>query len=340
MTALSNNFAFRYVFYINGVEVNVMARPRRFLTLLAGHRSRFDSFLEIERSDSANFPGAARFTDEEVESFWLAARSLDLMSHRQMAKAFSRAGIAYPPEYHFNEYRLSRHLLHQWENPAIREAFFRHFLAVQENPRLRLAEARSPQELYPTCDYWSSPAFLHLLRVKGLGHLVEPIVESFNPKRRAQHEGFMLHARRMLFRFVTDPGPAQARSRWEQQKVNRLIRLREVQLRSMRRNLRTVKREHKELQARLRQLARAEHPELRALATEWADLQAQIRTAEQAHQREMEHLAAAHQAELARLRAEQVEQGDTYRRVLALRHSWLKPMGGEAHAPREARPAL
>ncbi len=312
-----------------------MTRRRRYLTALVGYRSQTSAFLEVERGESAACPEAARITDEEAQAFFLAARQMDFIDRDVITERFRKAGLRYPPEFHFSEYRLARFLFHQWENPEVREAFFRHVLQVEESPHLRIAEVVDPTVLHDTAEYWGPPAFCHLLRVKGRPDLVQPLLDSLGPKLRTQNEGMLLHAKRMLYRFLTDAGPAQVRSRWEQQKVNRLIRLREVQLRSMRRSLRKVKQEHREVQARLRELARSEHPELRQLAAEWAELRTQERAAEQEQKERLAELNRRQQGELSDLRAKQRRILQDYQAVLALRQGWLPATGGGADGPRQ-----
>lgn len=307
--------------------MKVVRRRRRFLMAEGIMKSRGEALAEFaaeQESALAACPEAARFEEQEVETFWAAALYLDMLEPDRVAKQIQRARISYPPELAFDDYRLGRHLFRRWNDPAVREAFLERALELEMGPLARMGRERDLEGIRPTLNHWGGPAFLCLLRRFRLDDLAVSVLESYTPEEAARHQALMQYGRLQLHRFLTEPEPARAPSPWERQKLARRIRLREVQMRAMRRSLRKVGQERKALQARLRELARTEHPELRPLADEWASLRKKLQEMERQHRAELAAMTARYQEAQARLRSELAAAQESYRRTLTLRRSWLR----------------
>lgn len=307
--------------------VKVMLQRRRFLMANGIIRSRgqaLEGFAEEQQAALAACPEAARFDDQEVEAFWAAALYLDMLEPNDVAKRIQKARISHPPELAFDPYRVGRHLFRRWSDPAVREAFLQRGVELEAALLARLGRDRDLPGLRPTLDHWGGPAVVYFLRRYRLGDLVAPLFESYTPEEARRHQALMHYGRLQLHQFLTEPEPARTPSSWERQKLARRIRLREVQLRAMRRSLRKVSQEHRDLQARLRELARTEHPELRPLADEWVRLRKQLQEMERRHRTELAALTAQHQEAQARLRAELALTQEVYRKTISLRRSWLQ----------------
>lgn len=281
-------------------------------------------FAAEQEATLAACPEANRFEDEEVEVFWAAALYLDLLEPNDGARRIQRARISYPPELAFDAYRLGRHLFRRWNDPPIREAFLQRGVELEAGLLARLGRDRDLAGFRPTLNFWGGPAVIYFLRRYHMADLVSALLESYTPEEARRHQALMHYGRLQLHRFLTESEPARTPSPWERQKLARRIRLREVQMRAMRRSLHKVRQEHKELQARLRELARTEHPELRPLVAEWASLRKQLQEMERQHRTELAALTARHQEAQARVRAELASAQEAYRNTLSLRRSWLR----------------
>ncbi|MFZ5817307.1 MAG: hypothetical protein ACOY93_18750 [Bacillota bacterium] len=308
-----------------------MAGRRKYLLADGIIRSRgegLERFAAEQEAAMAVCPEAARFTDHEVEAFWVAGLYLDMLNPKGVARQIRKARISHPVEVAYDPYRLGRHLFRRWEDPAVRQAFLDRAVEVETASLARLAREEDLADLRPTLRFWGGPALLYFLRKFRLEQVVERLLESYTPEEAVRHQALMRYGRLQLHRFLTESEAVRTPSSWEREKLARRLRLREVQLRTMRRSLHKVSQEHRELQARLRQLARSEHPELRPLADEWVRLRKQLQAMEREQKAELEALTARHQEEQARLRAELALAGEWYRRTLRLRRSWLRAEGG------------
>lgn len=287
-----------------------------------------ERFAAEQEAALAACPEATRFEDEEVEAFWAAALYLDMLDPNEVARQIQRARISYPAEVAFDAYRLGRHLFRRWSDPAIREAFLQRGVELEAGPLARLGRDRDLVGLRPTLNFWGGPGLIYCLRRYRLDNLISPLLESYTPEEALRHQALMHYGRLQLHRFLTESEPARTPSPWERRKLARRLRLREVQMRAMRRSLHKVRQEHRDLQARLRELARTEHPELRPLVDEWAGLRKQLQEVERQHRTELAALMERHQEAQARLRAEFALAQEAYRKTLGLRRSWLRGARG------------
>lgn len=305
-------------------------RWRRFLLADGIIKSRGEGLAEFAAEQEAAIlacPEADRFEDHEVEAFWAAALYLDMLEPERVAKRLQKARIAYPPELAFDEYRLGRYLFRRWSDPVVREAFLDRGIELEMRSWVNMGREPGLADLRPTLNYWGGPALIHFLR-RYRQRLIAPLFESYTPEEEARHRALMQFGRLQLHRFLTEAEPARTPSAWERRKLAKRIHLREVQVSSMRRSIRKIGQERRALQARLRELARTEHPELRLLADEWASLRQQLQELEREQQAELAALTAQHQEALAqRRRALSLEQA-AHQEVLRLRRRWLSTARG------------
>lgn len=292
-----------------------MARRRRYLIC--------ELAVDVSDEAFAACPEAARTTDEEAEEFCAAARYLDWVECQEIVRSFRRARIAYPTELTFDEYRLGRYLFRRWRDPAVREAFLERGMELDLYRLTRLARSRDLVGFRPTMAAWGSPAAIYFLRRLGMADLVQPLRDSFTPEEEEEYQGLLRLAKLLMHRYLNEPEPARAPSPWEQRKLARRVRLREVQLRSMRRSLRTLRQERKGLLARLRDLGRIDSRELDGLADELLQIRSQRAAAESNHAAALAAQAARYREELARLRAELTAAEREYSTTLAIRRTWL-----------------
>lgn len=305
-----------------------MGKRRRFLVADAIRQSRDEEFAPAQEAALAACPEADRFTEAEIEAFWAAAVYLDCSTCEVITGSLQKARIAYPPELSFDAYRLGRYIFRRWSDPAVRQAFLERSLHIDLQGLARLRRTRDVAGLGPSIDWWGAPAVLYVLRRYGMEDLVQPLLDTFTPEEAARYKALMQFGKLTLHRFLTELEPPRAPSPWEQQKLARRIRLREVQLTSMQRSLLKLSQERKDLQARLRELGRVDQPELSALAAEWAQLRAQRAEAERRHEAARAELEARHREAIARLRAEVAAAERDFSEALALRQAWLNGATG------------
>lgn len=304
-----------------------MPSNRRYLVARALNRSRIEeyaaAFAAEQEATMAACPDAAGITDLEAEEFWAAAVFIDSMDRNAIVKGLKRAHIPYPPTLAFDVYRLARHLFRRWNDPALRKALLEHVVNFDAGRLARLRRSGDISTMGPTIELFGAPACLWVLRHYDMSHMVEPLVASFTPEETARYRALLQFGKLTLHRFMTEPEPATAPSPWEQQKLARRIRLREVQLRSMRRSLHKLRRERGALLERLRETGRIDQPELDAMAAELAELRARRAAAAKEHARELADRAESHRQALARLHAELTASEADYQAALARRRTWL-----------------
>lgn len=306
-------------------------RRRQFLLADGIINSRGEGLTAFAAAQEAAFSGcpeAARFADHEVEAFWAAALYLDMLEPEHVAKRLQKARIPYPVELAFDEYRLGRYLFRRWGDPAVREAFLARSIEMGMRSWASLGRDPGLASLRPTLNAWGGPALLYFLRLYRQDRLVAPLLESYTPEEEARHRALMQYGRLQLHRFLTEAEPARSPSPWEQRKLAKRIRLREVQVSNMRRSIRKIGQERRALQARLRELARTEHPELRPLADEWNSLRKELQELERQQRAELAALTAQHQEALAEQRRALALEQQTYEEILRQRARWLTAARG------------
>ncbi|MFZ5825871.1 MAG: hypothetical protein ACOY94_16360 [Bacillota bacterium] len=300
-----------------------MAKHRRFLVTHAIAESRRAGFPAAQEAAFAACPEAARFTDEEAEEFWVAARYIDWIRPADVGRSLRWARVTYPPDISFDAYRLGRHLFRRWDDPAVRQGFLERGISIETRGLAKLRRTRQVSYLYDMLEEWGSPATLWLLRRHDMADLIPAVLESFTEALLNRHRALLLYGKLTLHRFLTEPEPAKALSPWEQRKLARRLQLREVQLRSMRGSLRKLGRERSHLLDRLRDLGRVDRRELDALAAELAELRAQRAEEDRQHAAAIEAQANRYREVLARLRADVAAAERGYEQALAVRRTWL-----------------
>lgn len=305
-----------------------MGRFRRFLVRRAVYDSYEDDFPAAQEAALTACPEAARFTDEDAEAFWAVALYLDTADHTAITKSLKRAKIPYPPELAFDEYRLSCYLFRRWSDPGVRHAFLDLGLTLDYSRLARFRRTRDLAGFRPNMEAWGTPASLYVLRRSGMVDMIPPLLDTFSPQEAARHKALIQFGKLALHRFLTELEPARVPTPWEQQKLVRRIRLREVQLRSLRGSLRKLRQERTSLQSRLQEIGRIDQPQLNALASEWGQLRSQLAEAEQRHVVALEEQESRYRKEVARLQAELAATEKDYSDTLAVRRAWMKKPGG------------
>jgi hypothetical protein len=307
------------------MEVNEMVRPRRYLYLPDLDNSRDPAFAAAQEDRFAACPEAAGYSDHEVEDFLCAAFYLDYSDRLDIVKSLQKIRMPIPPEIIFDEYRLTRFLFRRWREVA--EAFLQGGMQLDWGRLAQLRRRCRIDELVASADVQGAPVVLCGMRRFGMNHFIPAFMAALTPAENARHRTLMLSGRLLLHRCLTEPEPPRTPSPWERQKLNRRLRLREVQLRAMRHSQRRLSRERRELLDRLRSAGQKEQPELAALAAELAAIRAQRTAARQRHEAAMAEQAASGQRTLSRLQASLAGARVDYAGSLEERARWL-PAGG------------
>ncbi|HEY3367640.1 MAG TPA: hypothetical protein VGK74_21485 [Symbiobacteriaceae bacterium] len=299
-----------------------MTRRRRFFVALDVTASLDEGFAAEQEARFAACPDASAYTDEETADFLAAAHYLDSIDLKILIKSLRRARIAYPPDLAFDQYRLGRHLLRRWGEPAIRQAFFEHAMSIDYRFLRQLTKPGDIPNLLNFSDAFG-PSTLTLMRRHGMSDSVPALVAAFSPEQAARHRALLLFGKLLLHRYLTESEPSKQPSRWEQQKLARRLRLRDVQLRSMQGSRHRLHGERKALLNRLREASRWDYSELDGLAAELEQLRAARAESEQAFAVALTEQAGRYQEALARLHAELASAPQDYRDTLSVRSTWL-----------------
>ncbi|HLN60546.1 MAG TPA: hypothetical protein VK464_03270 [Symbiobacteriaceae bacterium] len=282
-------------------------------------------FQAVQAARYAACPEAARFTDEEVQEFLGVAQYIDAAGRKYLVDGMRMARLSYPPELAVDPYRLGRHILRRWQEPGFREAFLGRAIFDDYGGVAKLKRKCDLKDLITLVDTYGPGAFF-VLRRHGMDAQIPIVTAALDPDRATWLHGAMCFARLLMHRYLTQPEPARRSTPWEQQKVARRIHLRDIQLRSLRRNLRQLTGQRKRLLAELRASSQI-HPELPALASELAQLKAARLEAERRHQAALEEQARHYQTQLAPAQAELAAARAAYDATLTLRRTWL-PISG------------
>jgi hypothetical protein len=305
-------------------EVTGVVRRRKYLYLQDLAASMQPEFAAAQEEQFAACPAAQQYTDPEVGEFLALAHYLDYSPAEEIIKGLRRAHIAFPPDQAFNEYRLCRHILRRSQDPAVREAFFQRGLILDWAAMRRLKQRADLTELLKFADVHGPPAALGIMRRFGMEHLVADLVHAFSPEQVARCRALLLFGRLLMHRCIDQPEPSRQPTRWEQEKLARRIRLRDVQVRSMQRSQHRLRRERKALLARVRQIGLGDQPELDALALELAAIRAEREAAERQHRWTMQELSRQHHEAVQRLQAELAAAHQDQTDTLAARAAWLQ----------------
>jgi hypothetical protein len=300
-----------------------MGRRKRRLLQVNSSMLKAEGYVAFLEDQLAACPDAAQYADEVVGDFLSALIYLDWMGRTAMVKVLQQAGIAFPPELAFDKYRLGWHVLRKWLDPDIREAALRNmFFDLDYRLLARLKRSGDALELQTFCRTTGSVLVLSIFRTVGMSDLIPKALAALSPDLTALHRAAMTWSRLELHRITTGPEPARLPSRWEQQKLLRRIHLRNVQLRSMGRNLHALRQERKALLTRLRESDRREVPELDALAWELEEIRAARATAERQHEAALAEQARRCEEELAQLRTLAASAAQDYKETLAGQPAW------------------
>lgn len=180
----------------------------------------------------------------------------------------STARVSFPVQLSYDEYRLGRHVLGRWPDAALRKAFLQHAWYFTRPVIRRLRASEDVKALMPSVERYGTPAVISTLRYNDFAGVIPSLLAALSPAQETRYRALLMFAKRRMHEFITHPEPRRQPSRWEQQKVARRIRLRDVQLRSMQRSVHLLHQERKALLSRLRESRRQQHPELDVLAAE------------------------------------------------------------------------
>lgn len=304
-----------------------MVRGRRYLVLRELDESMAEGFAATQARRFVVCPEAAQFTDEEAEGFLHAMQYMDSVDHKQIVTNLRSARISFPIELVFDEYRLGRHILRRWGDAALRQAFLQRALTLDFRVIRKLKGAQGVKVLLPAIERHTAPAIFSMLRHHGLSDVIPAVLAVLSPAHTARYRALLLLAKVLMHRYMTQPEPARQPSRWEQQKVARRIRLRDVQLHAMRRSVHSLRRERKALLRRVLAANAQQHPELDALAFELERLRAEAAEATRQHAHAMAQQAQAHREAVKRVQAELAAAQRDYRVTLAARTAWISSEG-------------
>jgi hypothetical protein len=273
-------------------------------------------------------PGAAEFGDEEVEDFLAATVYFDAYDHKRVVEGLRRGRIPVPLHMVSSPYLLGRHILSQWRNPDLRQAFFQHVeRQVVDFSFIAKLRRRGIGELLSSAERYLSPAFFSVLRRHGMSDVIPQLVAAFSPTLTARHRALLLHGKMLLHRLLTEPQPARPPLRQKRPNLTRRLRLRDAQLHTMRRSVHALSRERVGLLGRVRSAFDQEHPELAALTAEAKQLRNDLAETERRYHATMQEQSQQYQAEMDTLRAELALLQQDFADTLALRGAWLAPLG-------------
>jgi hypothetical protein len=299
-----------------------MGRGRRYLVARAIAASVGEEFATEQERLYAECPEAAQYTDEQAEDFLHAAQYMDTFSRSSILANLRSARISFPVELTYDVYRLGRHVLGKWHDAALRTAFLHHAWYFTKPVMRRLKASEGVHALMPSVELHGTPAVISTLRHNNFADVIPEVVAALSPAQATRYRALLQFAKRRMHEFITQPEPGRQPSRWEQQKMARRIRLRDVQLRSMQRSVHSLHQERRELFSRLRESKRQQHPELDALATELARLRAGWAEAARQHAAALAQQARAHREAVAHLSATLAAELEDYHSTLAVRAAW------------------
>lgn len=283
----------------------------------------YQQWVATQEERFTECPDAARYSDEEAEEFGAIFPQVEKAERRGLVHGMRRARMAFPPELAFDPYRLAWHILHRCQDPAFREAILVRAIDWDFRRLGALARRGDTGAWLEFIDSAGPLTGFAVMRRNGLAHLIPELSAAFSPEQAARHRGLLLYIKRHMHRFYTQPEPSCQASRWEQYKLKRRIRLRDVQLTSMSRSLHRLQRERKVLLVRLRETERQELPGLKALAAELDAIRKEQANAERLHAARLADQATRHRAAIAELQAQLASALQDYTRTLAERTAWL-----------------
>jgi len=273
-------------------------------------------------------PEAHGYTEEEVEDFLAAAQYLDMCQTKDVVLSLRRARITYPLDLAFDHDRLCRHILRRWADPALRQQFLRDAIEVNYGVFGKLKKAPDSALMQLIIKQITPAVARSVFRRVGLHEALEQLREVLTPEQVTLNEELMMIGRLKMHQCLAEPEPPRSQSRWEQQKLMKRIKLRDVQLHAMSRSLHRLRRQRTALLARLRKAGRTNQPELDALAGKLEEVRQQRAAAEERHaaaladqRQRFEEAAAALRQQIAQARIE----SDA---VVAMRSAWLPKQGG------------
>jgi hypothetical protein len=307
--------------------VMAVVRRRRYLVSFEIPFSEVPEYQAAARARLEACPEAASPTDEQVEDFLLAAFYLDAIDMDVLLPNLRRARIAFPPELAVDRYRLGCYILHRWNDPAIREPFLQTAMEHNWEALAKIKRTRDMRLLLSCVREINAPGTFALLRRNSMADLIEPLRAALPEHQLTTYETLLLFGRLTMHRFVTEPEPPRRPSRWEKQKLEQRLRLRDVQVRSLRRNLVKLRREGRRLLSHVREAGRRD-PQLDVLARELAQIRTQAAEAERRHAGALAAQAGRCRVEMDALQAALDAAVREHRETLAVRGTWL-PAGGD-----------
>ncbi|MDB4896305.1 MAG: hypothetical protein JWN15_2567 [Firmicutes bacterium] len=299
-----------------------MVRGRRYLVLREIAASVAAEFAADQERRYAACPEAAQYPDEEAEDFLQAAHYMDYVDHKQIVSNLQAARISFPIELTYDEYRLGRYILRRWRDPILRQAFLQRALTLDFRGIRKLRGPEGVTALLPSVDWYGAPQVISALRHHGLGDTVPAVMAALSPAQASRYRALLLFGKVLMHEFITQPEPPRQPSPWEQQKLARRIRLRDVQLHAMTRSSHALRRERQSLLRRVRAARRQQHPELDGLASELAKLRAAHTEAARLHAAALAEQACVHREAADRLHAELAAALHDYQRTLTVRTAW------------------
>ncbi|HYF94810.1 MAG TPA: hypothetical protein VD969_21560 [Symbiobacteriaceae bacterium] len=301
-----------------------MARRKRYLVLSDLASSKTADFAERQQADFADCPAAARYSDEEAEDFLLVAMTYDFGvpgKRPDLGKPLRKVGISYPPDLTYDSYRMGRHIFRRWGDQQFRKLIIGRVMHVNAGSWGGVLR-RKLTAVMEMVEHYLLAAGVAALRLAGLDDLIPAVKSAFSPEQQAHYAAVLLYGKLTLHRFITEPEPARAPSRWEQRKLLRRLRLRQVQMRSLRRSLYHLRRERKALLSRLRALSE-EAPEVRLLAEQLEAVEAERQAAESRHAEAAAAQRLQYEAAIAALRTQVEAVRADHAQALALRDRLL-----------------
>jgi hypothetical protein len=307
--------------------VIVMPRSRRYLALHEIRYSKVPGYLQAQEERFAACPAAAQYTDEEAEDFLGAALVLDNADPKGLVEFLQIGGIAFPPELAYDGYRLSRYVMHhKWANPVVRAALLDR-VRIDWPGLERQNRQGNLRGWTKAAEHYGPPAVIALMRHRGLAAQIPEFMAALPPWQLERHRALLMASKLLLHRYLTEPEPPRQPTPWEQRRLARRLRLRELQMRSMRSSLYKLRRERKALLNHMREVGRQKQPELDAYLAELEELRQARCEAERRHAAAMAEQARHHQETIARLRQQLAAAQQDYSAALQVRGTWL-PLPG------------
>lgn len=308
-----------------------MARKRRYLVLSGLAEAGFEEFADQQRQALAACPEAAAISDDEAEEFLMSAAGFDWMEVSELGAYIRRLGLSHPPELIYDPYRLSRYFFRRWGDPAVREKISTPKIRLHPDWVTGLRQRNSTEELLRIVVDMSIGPGIAMMRRSDMEDFVPRVIEALTPFQKAKFDVQILYAKVRLHQLMNEPEPALLPSRWEQAKLKRRLRLREVQIHSLSRSLRMLHGERKALLGRIRAGQVQDEPELRRLAGQMEALQAERLAAEERHAEALAEQSRHFEAALADLKAQAEAMCRSFATALDQRDRLLGRTGGASH---------